>query len=136
MIRLMQDLMHWILYIYNYINVFASIFVTFLLTSSYLLYFTPLIICLRTMADGYFFFFLICGELEADGYYYFFLICAIRAIDVIFCGSSVSRELDVNVNTFSWLESCVVNLELDRYSLCQPPKINLGYFILILHFQN
>lgn len=57
MIRLMQDLMHWILYIYNYMNVFASIFVTFLLTSSYLLSFTPLIICLRTMADGYFFFF-------------------------------------------------------------------------------
>lgn len=54
MIRLMQDLMHWILYIYNYINVFASIFVTFLLTS-YLLYFTPLIICLGTMADDYFF---------------------------------------------------------------------------------
>lgn len=111
MIRLMQDLMHWILYIYNYINVFASIFVTFLLTSSYLLYFTPLIICVRTMADGYIF---------------FFLICAIQAIDVIFCGSSVSRELNVNVNTFSWLESCVVNLlmskELDRYSLCQPPR--------------
>lgn len=109
MIRLMQDLMHWILYIYNYINVFASIFVTFLLTSSYLLYFTPLIICLGTMADGYF----------------FFLICAIQAIDVIFCGSSVSRELNVNVNTFSWLESYVVNSlmskELDRYSLCQPP---------------
>lgn len=125
MIRLMQDLMHWILYIYNYINVFASIFVTFLLTS-YLLCFIPLIICLRTMADGYFFFFLICEELEADGYLFFFLICAIQAIDVIFCGSSVSRELNVNVNTFSWLESCVVNLlmskELDRYSLCQPPK--------------
>lgn len=71
MIRLMQDLMHWILYIYNYINVFASIFVTFLLTSSYLLCFTPLIICLRTMADGYFFFFLICGELEADVFFFF-----------------------------------------------------------------
>lgn len=125
MIRLMQDLMHWILYIYNYINVFASIFVTFLLTSSYLLCFTPLIIGLRTMADGFFFFLLICEELEAD-VFCFFLICAIQAIDVIFCGSSVSRELDVNVSTFSWLESCVVNLlmskELDRYSLCQPPK--------------
>lgn len=73
-------------------------------------------------------------------FFCFFLICAIQAIDVIFCGSSVSRKLDVNVNTFSWLESCVVNLlmskELDRYSLCQLPKINLGYFILILHFQN
>lgn len=74
-------------------------------------------------------------------FFFFFLICAIPAIDVIFCGSSVSRDLDVNVNTFSWLESCVVNLlmskELDRFSLCQPPpKINLGYFILILHFQN
>lgn len=125
MIRLMQDFMHWILYIYNYINVFASIFVTFLLTSSYLLCFTPLIICLRTIADDYFFL-LICEELEADGYFFFFLICAIQAIDVIFCGSSVSRELDINVNTFSWLESYVVNLlmseELDRYSLCQPPQ--------------
>lgn len=75
MIRLMQDLIHWILDIYNYINVFASIFVTFLLTSSYLLCFIPLVICLRTMADGYYFFFLICEELEADVFLFFFNLC-------------------------------------------------------------
>lgn len=89
----------------------ASIFVTFLLTSSYLLYFTPLIICLRTMADGYYFFFNLCNTGNRR---YFLWIVSFR------------RELDINVNTFSWLESYVVNLlmsnELDRYSLCQPPQ--------------
>lgn len=71
---------------------------------------------------------------------FFFKICAIQAIEVIFffCGSSVLREIDVNVNTFSWLESYVVNLlmtkEWDKYSLCEPPKINVAYFILHLFF--
>lgn len=61
-----------------------------------------------------------------------------RSFFFFFCGSSVLREIDVNVNTFSWLESYVVNLlmtkEWDKYSLCKPPKINVAYFILHLFF--